>query len=84
MNRLRTLTSHSNRDRIPLRTQQNVQEMKQEPGSSAFRRKHLNIVTQDVIEQYLQKRDLDMSDENDSEVFYYVLLIINPPFLLIM
>lgn len=70
MNRLRAITARANKDRIPLRTQQNLQEAKTEMGSSAIRRKHLNIVTQDVIEQYLQKRDLDMNDENDSEVFF--------------
>ena len=73
MNRLRAITTKLNKDRIPLRTQQNLQEVKPEMVSSAIRRKHLNIVTQDVIEQYLQKGDLDMNDENDSEVFHFCL-----------
>ena len=79
MNRLRTITVRANKDRIPLRTQQTLQEVKPEMGSSAIRRKHLNIVTQDVIEQYLQKRDLDMNDENDSEVFYFFFKLFKHP-----
>lgn len=68
MNRLRVYTVKNNPNKkIPLKTQTN-DEPKTAMNSSTTRRKHLNIVTQDIIEEYLQKLNLDMSDENDSEV----------------
>jgi len=71
-NRVRTLTTHVNRDHVPLRTQNTQDFTEPKSSASANRRKHLSIVTQDVIEQYLQKNDLDMNDENDSEVLKYL------------
>lgn len=68
MNRLRVYTVKNNPNkRIPLQTQSN-EEPRTAMNNSASRRKHLNIVTQDIIEEYLKKLNLDMNDENDSEV----------------
>ena len=71
MNRLRTYTTRpQNKQHVPLKIQKSVEQKNESASSlSSSRQKKLNIVTQDVIEEYLQKMDLDMNDENDSEVF---------------
>ena len=68
MNRLRTYTTKSQSKHVPLKTQKPIDQKEEINNISALRRKKLNIVTQDVIDEYLNKKDLDMNDENDSEV----------------
>ncbi len=70
MNHLRTYTTKPQSKYVPLKTQKPADQKDENNNISASRRKKLNIITQDMIDEYLNKKDLDMNDENDSEVLF--------------
>lgn len=76
MNRLKIYTTRLQTKNIPLKTQTLLESKNNaKDSSSGYGRHKLNIVTQDIIDEYLNKMDLDMSNDNDNEVRIFLILL---------